>query len=174
MSGAPIADDLVSVIVPVYDGLDEVTACLAAVARHAAATKVAFELILVDDATPTPAVAAFLDSVVAAPAEVAIRLIRNPTNLGFVASVNRGFADCSGDVVLLNADTVVTEGWLDRITAAARTEPDVATVTPLTNHGSICTLPPSMIDAFDLDGPAPRIDDCGRSSRRSPPACVPR
>jgi glycosyltransferase involved in cell wall biosynthesis len=34
-------------------------------------------------------------------------------------------------------------------------------VTPLTNFGSICTLPTSIIEAFDLDTPEPRIDEAG-------------
>ena len=39
-------------------------------------------------------------------------------------------------------------------------QPDVATVTPLTNEGSLCTLPRSIIDAFDLETERPRIDEC--------------
>src|SRR5262249_57225307 len=53
----------------------------------------------------------------------------------------------------------VTTGWLDRLARAAG-RPDVATVTPLTNHGSICTLPQAVIDTFGLAGDAPRIDEC--------------
>jgi glycosyltransferase involved in cell wall biosynthesis len=67
--------------------------------------------------------------------------------------------DAPGDVVVLNADTVVTEGWLDRLADAAAA-PDVATVTPLTNSGSICTLPASIVATFGLDGPTPSIDEC--------------
>jgi GT2 family glycosyltransferase/glycosyltransferase involved in cell wall biosynthesis len=156
-----VDDDLVSVIVPVYEGLDEIEACIDSVARHAGSTKTPFELVLIDDASPTPAVATFLESVTTRHANIPVRLVRNDANRGFVASVNRGIAMTEGDVVLLNSDTVVTDGWLDRLASAARTEPDVATVTPLTNHGSICTLPPAIIEAFELDGPEPRIDDCG-------------
>ena len=55
-------------------------------------------------------------------------------------TVNRGLRHAAGDVVILNSDTAVTDGWLDRLAAAAALA-DVATVTPLTSHGSICTLP---------------------------------
>ena len=61
--------------------------------------------------------------------------------------------------MVLNADTVVTAGWLERLVDAAAA-PDVATVTPLTCFGSICTLPRPVIDAFDLFGDEPRIDEC--------------
>ena len=149
-----------TVVVPVYDGLDDLRRCLESVRRHRDGLTTEFDLLLVDDAGPDPRVAALLDEFVAdEPATT--RLLRHERNRGFVASVNEGFAATGGDVVLLNADTVVTAGWLDQMVAASR-EPDVATVTPLTNHGSICTIPRSVIDAFSLDGDEPRIDDCGR------------
>jgi glycosyltransferase involved in cell wall biosynthesis len=69
--------------------------------------------------------------------------------------------------VILNADTVVTDGWLDRLHDAAVSEDDVGTVTPLSNFGSICTLPDTIIEAFALDGDEPRIDECGEFIARS-------
>ncbi|MGZ4786719.1 MAG: glycosyltransferase [Acidimicrobiales bacterium] len=151
----------VSIILPVYAGLDDVRRCLDSVARHAATTATPFELLIVDDASPDAAVSELVDRTAADAHPFAVTVVRNPQNRGFVASVNIGFAAAQGDVVVLNADTVVTEGWLDRLVDAASAE-DVATVTPLTNSGSICTLPRSIIDAFGLDGDAPRIDECGQ------------
>ena len=75
-------------------------------------------------------------------------------------------------MVLLNSDTVVTAGWLDRLADAAD-EPDVATVTPLTSSGSICTLPRPVIDAFDLYGDEPRIDECAEFVARHSAAVRP-
>ena len=149
----------VSVVVPVYGGAAETGRCLASVLDHAPALTVPFDLVVVDDASPDPAVRAELERVAAEPAPVAVTLLRNPDNVGFVASVNRGIRHADGDVVVLNADTVVTAGWLDALADAARGE-DVATVTPLTSSGSFCTLPPPVVAAFGLDGPEPRIDAC--------------
>ena len=149
----------ISVIVPVYRGAVETERCLASVRDHAASLTVPFELVIIDDASPEPAVRAELERFAAEPNSVEVTLLRNPDNVGFVASANRGIGHADGDVVLLNADTVVTAGWLDALADAARGE-DVATVTPLTNFGSICTLPPPVVAAFGLDGPAPRIDAC--------------
>jgi glycosyltransferase involved in cell wall biosynthesis len=89
-----------------------------------------------------------------------VTLLRNDVNAGFAGTVNRGFEETEGDVVLLNTDTIVTDGWLTRLADAAGAEHDVATVTPLTNEGSICTLPRRVVEAFDLDGPNPRVDEC--------------
>ncbi len=152
-----------TVIVPVYDGRPQALACLRSVVRHAPGTATAFDLLVIDDASPDPELGPALEALVADAADAcpstSVRLVRNPENLGFVGTVNRGFELTSGDVVLLNADTVVTAGWLDRMVDAAAGD-DVATVTPLSNEASICTLPTSVIEAFDLLGDEPRIDDC--------------
>lgn len=153
----------VTVVVPVYDGVDDTVACLTSIVRHTPA-RVAdrpVELLVIDDASPDPAMAGALADVLATATDLAAQLRTHDGNRGFVASVNEAFAATTGDVVLVNADTVVTDGWLDRLAATA-VGPDVATVTPLTNSGSICTLPDAVIEAFDLDGPEPRIDDCGQ------------
>lgn len=150
----------VTVIVPVYRGRRDVERCLESVIAHAAATRVGFDLVVVDDASPEPAVSALLDTFAAREHAVPVRLLRNDSNRGFVASCNRALRDTTGDVVLLNSDTVVTAGWLDRLHAAATSTDDVATVTPLTNSGSICTLPRSIIAAFGLETADPRVDEC--------------
>lgn len=161
---SPVATDPalppVTIVVPVYRGADDVRRCLAALRRHAAPSAVAARLVLVDDASPEDEVRRLLDEAVTDAGPLPTTVVRHSRNRGFVASANEGLAHGEGDVVLLNADTAVTRGWLDRMTAAARHSRDVATVTPLTNSGSICTLPQAVIDRFDLQGPEPRIDDC--------------
>ena len=155
MSAAPV-----TVIVPVYRGIYDLTRCLESVARHALGTEIPFELVLINDASPEPAVQAHLEEFTGRDLPFAVTLLHNPENLGFVGTVNRGLRRASGDVVILNADTAVTAKWLDRLAVAAHEVPDVATVTPITSHGSICTLPQSIIDAFALAGPNPQIDEC--------------
>jgi GT2 family glycosyltransferase len=154
---------LITVVVPVYRGLDDVVRCVSSVWRHlpSPATDLDVRLLIVDDASPEAELSAQLDRWAADP-DVALTpvVLRNEVNRGFVASVNRALAATpDSDVVLLNADTVVTAGWLERLADAARPD-DVGTVTPLTGFGSICTLPPAVRRRFDLDGPEPRIDDC--------------
>ena len=154
MSAAPV-----TVIVPVYRDIDDLVRCLESVARHAAGAT-PFDLLLVNDASPEMAVGRYLEEFAARDHAFPVTLLHNAENLGFVKTVNRGLRIAPGDVVILNADTQVTAGWLDRLAAVARDEPDVATVTPVTSHGSICTLPKVIIDAFALAGPNPRIDAC--------------
>ncbi len=153
----------ITVVVPVYGGAEDTERCLESVLRHGA--RVPFELLIIDDASPDPLVRACVDRVGATRGPVPIRVLRNAVNRGFVATANIGLREAAGDVVLLNSDTVVTAGWLDHLAEVAR-RADVATVTPLTNHGSICTLPSAVIEAFGLEGERPRIDECAEFVRR--------
>jgi GT2 family glycosyltransferase/glycosyltransferase involved in cell wall biosynthesis len=149
----------VTVIVPVYGGLEHTQRCLESVAHHATTTRVPFELLVIDDASPEPHLREYVDRFGAQPASFPVTVLHNEENLGFVRTVNRGLRHARGDVVVLNSDTAVTEGWLDRLADAAA-QPDVATVTPLTSHGSLCTLPATVIEAFALESADPRIDEC--------------
>jgi GT2 family glycosyltransferase/glycosyltransferase involved in cell wall biosynthesis len=149
----------VTVIVPVYRDIDDARRCLESVVRHAASSDIEFQILAIDDASPEADVRAYLDALASEDLAVPFTAVHNPENLGFVRTVNRGIDRSPGDVVILNADAIVTERWLDRLAAAAA-EADVATVTPLTNFGSICTLPLSVIEAFALEGTDPKIDEC--------------
>lgn len=149
----------VTIIVPVYRGLDDTRACLESVVRHAASNRTPFELVVIDDASPEVAVRRYVDEFAATRRDFPVTVSHNEENLGFVVTVNRGLRAAPGDVVILNSDTVVTSGWLDRL-AEVGALPDVASVTPLTSHGSICTLPRTVIDAFALEAPRPKIDEC--------------
>ena len=128
---------MIDVIIPVYRGVAETRRCIESVLAQRQA--VAHSVVVIDDATPEPPIAAYLDQLVAAGR---IELHRNPVNLGFVRSVNRGMAlHADRDVVLLNSDTEVANDWLDRLHAAARSAPDVATATPFSNNATICSYP---------------------------------
>jgi hypothetical protein len=70
-----------------------------------------------------------------------INLIENAENKGFVGSANSGlFLNDDRDVVLLNADTLVFDGWLDRLAYHGRLG-GVGTVTPLSNNATIMSYP---------------------------------
>ena len=124
-----------TVIVPVYRDKAGVEACIASVLQYSAGLD---RLIIINDCSPDPDLEAFCDEIAGHPL---VELITNPSNEGFVASVNRGVAAALGDVVLLNSDTVVSQGWLDRILATASRFPDAATISPFTNNGTICSYP---------------------------------
>jgi GT2 family glycosyltransferase len=130
----------VDVVIPVYRGLAETRACVESALASRGATP--YDLIVVDDHTPEPQIARYLDALAR---EGRIRLLRHGQNRGFVASVNEGMAlDPGRDVVLLNSDTEVAPGWLDRLAACARREPGIGTATPFSNNATICSYPRTL------------------------------
>jgi len=140
---ATSANEPVDVIVPVYRGREETLACLHSV-LDAMADGPAMELVVIFDAGPDLGLKADLRTLAS---QRSFTLIENESNLGFVATVNKGMRlHPRRDVVLLNADTVVARGWLRRLRDAALSAPDVATATPLSNRATIFSLPRTCVD----------------------------
>jgi GT2 family glycosyltransferase len=146
----------VDIIVPVYRGRAETLTCLASVLE--AGNRTRFSLVVVDDRGPDPRLGADLALLAR---RGLIALVVQPRNLGFVAAVNAGMGRNSDrDVIWLNADTEVHGDWIDRLRRAAYSAPNVATVTPLTNNGTICSYP-----RFDTDNCEPLELDCAGLDR---------
>jgi GT2 family glycosyltransferase/glycosyltransferase involved in cell wall biosynthesis len=124
------------VIIPVYGETATALSCLDSVL---ATVRVPHRIIVVDDASPGKILRHALDRLAA---EGRIRLVRHARNRGFPASVNHGIAASAGhDVVLLNSDTLVPPGWLERLSDAAYAAADIGTATPLSNQASILSYP---------------------------------
>ncbi len=125
-----------TVIIPIYNAARALQRCLTSLALHG---QHAGEYLLIDDASPDPAVARLLENL--PPLSAPVRCLRNSANLGFVGTVNRGIAESTGEVLLLNSDTIVTEAWLERIEACANSDPRIGSITPWSNNAEICSLP---------------------------------
>ena len=124
--------ETVDVIVPIYGAAEELRACLASIERETDLTR--HRLILVVDGPQDAEVEAIV-------ANSPHRVLRNEQRGGFVAAVNRGMRESTCDVVLLNSDTIVTPRWLEKLIDAAYSSGDIGTVTPLSNHATLCSVP---------------------------------
>ena len=95
-------------------------------------------------------------------------LLRNDGNLGFARSVNFALARRQdGDVLLLNADTLLPRGAIDRLAAAAYLQPDVGTVTPLSNNGEFTSFPqPNAANALGSMEEIQSLDDAAQILNR--------
>lgn len=126
----------VDVVIPVHGHTATVLACLDSVLTDGNRYG---RVIVVDDASPESALAAALDGMAAAGR---ILLVRNERSLGFPASANAGMAVYPDrDAILLNSDTLVPPGWVERLRQVAYRTPDIGTVTPFSNNASILTYP---------------------------------
>ncbi|HEY5410701.1 MAG TPA: glycosyltransferase, partial [Caulobacteraceae bacterium] len=125
-----------TVVIPVHDGGEVVLACLDSVR---AALPAGTKILVVDDGSADPVLVAALDTLTR---RRKITLLRHPSPLGFPAAANAGIHASPGqDVVLLNSDTLVPPGWLERLRQAAYADPAIGTVTPLSNDASIVSYP---------------------------------
>jgi GT2 family glycosyltransferase len=134
--GVDVGARPVTVVVPVHDAPALVARCLDAVLAH---THGRARLVVIDDASPDPAIAPLL----ARYAPLAhVRVLRNAFNRGFTASANRGIAEAGDDdVVLLNADAEVGPGWLAALARAAHAAPDIASATAVSDNAGAFSVP---------------------------------
>jgi GT2 family glycosyltransferase len=137
---------LPAVVIPAYNAAPELGHCLQTVRSTVPPDT---EVVIIDDASPDPALARLLERW-RHEAGPRWRLLANRENRGFVATANRGMRLSSGDVVLLNADTEVTPGWLEGLARCLASDSAIATATPWTNNGEIASIP-----QFCVANPAP-------------------
>ncbi len=149
----PLAES-VDVVVPVHDGPAHVRRLFATLFER---TDAKHRVLLADDASTDADVVALLQA--AARAHPNVRLLRNETNAGFVATVNRAMRETRGHVALLNTDTEVPPGWLERLMRPILAEPKIASATPFSNAAAIFSFPvPDQDNPLPADVPLVELD----------------
>lgn len=128
--------DALDIILPVYGAHAALERCLSSVGSNTELQR--HRLVIVVDGPQSAEVERVLQTFRQANP---CTLLRNDRRRGFVASVNFGMRESTRDVILLNSDTVVTERWVEKMLDAAYSHPDVATVTPLSNNATLCSVP---------------------------------
>ena len=141
------------VVVPVFGAAADLERCLKSVFAHTELER--HRLLVVLDGPQSEDVERALAVLEGRSGSEAV-VLREPTRGGFAAAANRGIAASQRDVVLLNSDTQVTAGWLDKLQRAAASRDDVGTVTPFSNHATICSLPRFLAEntvpaGYDVD-----------------------
>ena len=146
----------VTIIVCVHNALDDVRRCLDSLLTH---TSQPWSLVLVDDGSNGETA----DYLAEAAHSNGARLIRNEEARGYTFAANQGLHVASGDyALLLNSDTIVTAGWLDRMVACAESDPALGLVGPLSNTASWQSIPEieqdgdwaenSLLEGLTIDG----------------------
>lgn len=87
-----------------------------------------------------------------------LKVILNSDNLGFAGGNNQAAREAAGEyLIFLNNDTVVTQGWVERLLAQFQSDPGIGLVGPVTNAtGNEALIPvnyttPAEMEAFAFD-----------------------
>jgi GT2 family glycosyltransferase/glycosyltransferase involved in cell wall biosynthesis len=128
------------VIVPVYNAREEVRTLIESLARSVPAVEENLSFVFANDGSTDAGMRAVWTLPFFAREDVA--LYHNERNLGFVDTVNRCIARASprSDIVLLNSDTMVFGNLFGTLQEEAYSAHRIASVTPLTNNGTIASL----------------------------------
>ena len=98
--------------------------------------------------------------------------LTNSENLGFIKTVNLGLSMATGDVILLNSDTIVSDSWTTRM-LEHKASGKIASVTPLSNSAAQCSFPIQDINQTHYRDLKPELIDkvfsrlsvdCGQNS----------
>ncbi len=149
------SESLTTIVIVTYNQLDYTRECLDSVISR---TTFPFELIIVDNGSSDGTVE-FLRTL------ENVQLIENHKNRGFPAAVNQGVDAARGDAIaLLNNDTIVTTGWLERLRNVLDSNETIGAVGPLTNRTAGPQRIPAKYTLKNLDDFAwrLRLQNCGQ------------
>ncbi|WP_308796735.1 glycosyltransferase family 2 protein [Agromyces silvae] len=113
----------VSIVIPSYNDLPYLTACLASIRETCAGFE--YEVLIVDDYIEPENTRRLLEL-----QDERTRVILKDRRLGFAGNVNVGMREARYDIVLLNSDIVAKAGWLDALQARAYSSERIGMVSP--------------------------------------------
>lgn len=120
-----------SIVIVTYNELEDATKpCIDSILENTPSGE--YELIVVDNLSTKDGTREYLQSIAKKHAHLKIRL--NDENRGFSGGNNDGLRMSSGEfIVLLNNDTIVKQGWLDRLFQPLYHDPKIGLIGPITN-----------------------------------------
>jgi GT2 family glycosyltransferase len=142
----------ISIVVPVYADWPSLKGCIDSLKRFVDPWHT---IILVNDSGPE---AESLETNIKKSIKDTknFKYYRNPRNLGFVKTCNRAVMvldKTKNDILLLNSDTKVTNGFLEEMVEILYSDSKIGAVSPRTNNATIFTIP---ISAMPKKGLEPR------------------
>ncbi len=140
--GAIEVQEPISIIIPIYNGYEFIEALFDSIKAN---TQGDYRLLVCDDASSDARIYPLLRKI-QADFNGRMQLWRHEDNLGFIRTVNELAKRAPSHFVLLNSDTELPSGWLKRLMAPIFADEKVASVTPFTNAGTICSFPNYLED----------------------------
>lgn len=124
------------IIIPIYNAYEDLVKCLESIYKYTDLEK--NRLILINDNSPDERIRPLLEE----QRKNNTIVLHNEVNKGFSNNINLGMEQSTDhDVILLNSDTIVTEKWVEKMVECAYSDEAIATVTPLSNNASLCSVP---------------------------------
>lgn len=137
-------DQTIDILIPIYNGFEFLEPLFESILKH---THSSYRLIIVNDCSSDVKVDEFLQKFIADNGHaIPIIYLKNEENLGFLQTVNKAAAHSQNHFVLLNTDTEVPPYWLERLMGPILHGDHIATTTPMTNSGTICSFPQWLAD----------------------------
>jgi GT2 family glycosyltransferase len=134
-------------MVPAYGESEFLIRCLRSILEF---TPTGIAIYVCDDASPKRSIMDFL-SERNFPID-RLNFIRREKNLGFLGNCNLFFKEMKNHhIVLVNSDVLVSIGWLEALLRPLEKYSNVATVTAMTNFGSIATVKLGEEELPELD-----------------------
>lgn len=135
------------VMVPAYGESEFLIRCLKSILEF---TPKEIAIYVCDDASPKRNISDFL-SERNFPTD-RLHFIRREKNLGFLGNCNLFFREMKNHhIVLVNSDVLVSIGWLEALSRPLEKYSNVATVSAMTNFGSIATVKLGIEELPELD-----------------------
>lgn len=126
----------ITLIIPIYDGYQETIDCIESVLKSK--NKIKYDLVLINDFTKNRNLKEYISSL----KQKNIHLVNKKKNTGFSDSVNLGSHFFQNrNIIILNSDTIVGDFFIDNLHYISKNNPDVGTITPVTNNGELATIP---------------------------------
>ncbi|MFH1414641.1 MAG: glycosyltransferase family 2 protein [Elusimicrobiota bacterium] len=131
-----------AIIIPCFNRLEFTKKCINSIFRY---TRSPFELIVVDNGSSDGTNEWLKEN------GPGLKLISKSSNEGAPKAFNAGIKSANSDyVVLLNNDTIVTDGWLERLISLAESSEDIALVGPCSNQAGELPADINSVDEIKI------------------------
>jgi O-antigen biosynthesis protein len=135
---AVAAPPLVSILIPCCGMIEYTKLCVPSLLRY---TRPPYELIFLDVGS-LDGTTEYLAGIRAA-SSIRIEVVRTRTDLEIPSACKEAVALARGEyLLLLNNDTVVSDGWLQQLTGLAGVSPAIGMVGPMSNYAA----PPQLVE----------------------------
>ena len=133
----------IDIIIPVYNGFQYLEPLIKSIIKN---TFMDYRIIICDDKSSDEKVLPLLKQFKNENSHIDITLLENEQNLGFIKTVNKLVKYTNNHFVLLNTDTEVPPFWIERLMYPIFEMKNIASTTPFTNAGTICSFPNYLED----------------------------